>query len=497
MPARADRRSSRPRGPDGSRSPPAGLKRLPSTTDPRAAALKASLIAESRKAPVQDVLAGMLAASKMDRRDRRLAEEIALGSLRRRQSLDLALSFVSSRRPEKTQNAVLEAMRHAAYQVLFLDRVPAHAAVDSAVRLVSEAVGPAAAGFANGVLRSLSRLVKRKGAREPERDEVRSGLYAKAGAFTVLDRQFLPEPEADPAAFLSGRYGYPRWMVERWLSRFGRGRTERILQWGDEVPALCVRLNPLRTKSWPLSAGEAARVFRGAGSCEPGEVAGTYLIKHGEHNVSPGELPGLADGLFTIQDETQARAVLLLDPPPGARVLDMCAGPGGKATHIAERVGEGGKVAAMDADRRRLEMVRDAARRLGLEQRFEFVEGDAREVPPQDEGAFEYILLDAPCSNMGALDRRPEVRFRASQAVLRERAGLQRELLAAALMHLAPGGRLVYSVCSFEEEETEGPVRGALEGRPDAILEAELLVLPEPSRRDGGYFAAISRREAG
>ena len=257
----------------------------------REIALAAALDASAREVPLHDVLADMLADSDLSRRDRALAEEIALGALRRRLQLDLVLARASSRPLGQMQRPLLEALRQAAYQVMFLDRVPAHAAVNEAVSLVKARLGQKPGAFANAVLRALSGLVAEKNVERPEGKALRRALHSRDGRFLLISEPLLPPPEGNLAGGLAASYGYPRWMVERWLARHGPERAERILEWGNTAPPLTVRLNARRVPSWPLPGDEAARVFEKCSGYAPGEVEFTYALTP---EVAPAELPGLA-----------------------------------------------------------------------------------------------------------------------------------------------------------------------------------------------------------
>jgi 16S rRNA (cytosine967-C5)-methyltransferase len=353
-------------------------------------------------------------------------------------------------------------------------------------------MGKGPSGLANAALRAVGRLVRAKRAARPSGVESRRAIASREGAFTILERQVLPSVDERPAGWLAGAYGYPAWLVERWLARFGPTRAERMLEWGNTPPTVCCRLNPLRLPSWPLTDVDAARVFEGCATFRPGDVPGSYRI---DPQLPPGELPGFAGGLFTIQDETQIRPARALGATPGARVLDLCAGLGGKTTQLAELVGPGGHVVAVEADEAKIAKARAAADRLGLTN-VTFVHGDARDAQGPAAGEFEFVLLDAPCSNLGALDRRPEVRLRATEEAIGRLAALERALLEAACARTAPGGTLVYSVCTTEEEETSAVVREALGQDPGCRLQTEYVVLPVASVRDGGYCARISRAPA-
>jgi 16S rRNA (cytosine967-C5)-methyltransferase len=494
--------------------------------NPRETALAAALLSARRAIPLRDALAELLPeaaagrphhqgtearrelgapgvrvaegaeGSALEARDRALAGEIAFGALRRRITLDLALSAVSSRPVERMQPALAEALRQGAYQLLFLDRVPARAAVSETVEVVKSRMGRGPASFTNACLRSLARGVRKKNAAPEEVDDPRTALASRRGRFTLVADKLLPDPARDEVGWLAASWGYPRRMVARWLARHGPERTRLILEWGNTPPPLSARLNGRRTSAWPLPDAEARLVFEGCRSSEPGEVEGNYVL---DPELPPGMLPGFLKGLFTFQDQTQAKPARLLGPGGGARALDLCAGLGGKSCQLAELVGPEGSVLALERDAAKLERAREAASRLGLAN-IRFLEGDALDPPPGLASAFQFVLLDAPCSNLGALARRPEARFRATSEAVESLAAREVAFLLSAMRLVNPGGALVYSVCSFEEEETRAAVLRALESREDFALECDDLTLPEPpggaaSRgRDGGYCARLRRR---
>lgn len=455
----------------------------------RELALTAAIEASQRHSTLQEVFSKLLEGSGLDRRDKALAEEIAFGSLRRRITLDAVISHISKHPLHRIQPVLLEAIRQGAYQLLLLDRVPPHAVGHETVELVKTRLGRSAANFANAVLRALTGLISQKAVERPTEQLAPRALASRNGRFVILSIKLWPDPRRDLPGWLAGSYGYPMWMVRRWLERLGPEQAERILEWGNTPGALSVRLKQAAFSPGGPTPEEAAQAFAGCKSFTKGDVDGIWRI---EPEVAPRELPGLLQGLFTIQDETQARPALLLAPPEGAEVLELCSGLGGKTTQLAELVGASGKVVALDRDSSKLQQARIAAERLGLKN-ITFIEGDALSPPPEAARDFQYVLIDAPCSNMGALDKRPEVRFRASEDALKRLAEQESKLLSAAMERVLPGGSLVYSVCSFEEEETHGVISDTLKARSDFRLASECLVLPLPGLRDGGYCARLVR----
>jgi 16S rRNA (cytosine967-C5)-methyltransferase len=243
------------------------------------------------------------------------------------------------------------------------------------------------------------------------------------------------------------RTSHPDWLIERWRKRFAPRELAAILEADNAVLPVTVRPNPLKTSGAIDLEGD------------------------------PAADPRFAEGLFTVQDETSMKVAPLLDPKPEERVLDLCAAPGGKTTHLAERMGGKGQVVAVDlADR--IGLVAESAKRLGLAN-VDCVAGDGATIAFREP--FDAILVDAPCSNTGVLARRPDVRWRLRQKDIAGAAALQRRLLANAARLLAPGGRIVYSTCSLEPEENRVDLPGF------RVIQEEL-TLPT-DRRSGGFQA--------
>jgi 16S rRNA (cytosine967-C5)-methyltransferase len=406
-------------------------------------------------------LSEALAEPKIDRlppRERGFLHELVLGTLRHRGALDHALSPAIDRPLDRVEGAVLAALRLGAYQVLKL-RVADHAAVSETVDLAREAA-PRAAGFVNAVLRRL----------------VRDGAPP------------VPDPVQDPLAWLTTEGSLPRWLAERWLSRDGAeavvARARVLLQ-----PApLTYRVNPRR--------GEARERIDAAG-LEP-----LALPLDGAWEATAGRPVDLArDGLLYLQD-LGSQVVARLARGPG-RTLDACAAPGGKSTLIADLDG-GARVTSLEIAPRRLKAMVGLVARWGAANVC-CVGGDALR-PPFREAAFDTVLLDAPCSGLGTLARNPDIRWRLTAADVARHAARQKQMIAAMADLVRPGGRLVYSACTLEPEETEAVVQDFRSRRPDfAALEppawaarfvekGRVIVRPERERADG-FFAALFVRD--
>ncbi len=426
----------------------------------------------------------------LDARDCALVTELVYGTLRRRLYLDHVLAGCSSRPTAGIDSDVRRILHLGLYQLLFLDRVPDHAAVSEAVSMAKQAGGRRAAGpaaFVNAVLRAVA----------SHRDRVPAPPRARPGQ--------------DPAAALSIAYSQPAWLVERWLRRFGAEEAERLLEAQNHPAPVALRVNRLR-----LSAEEAAGRLAGEGvRTRPSARLPEFLLV--EEGV-PQRARAYHEGLFYIQDEASGLVARLAEaglPDRGAFVLDACAGPGGKTLALVEAVGRSGLVVGSDLRPGRLRRLVENARRLRLSGwAVVAVDLDRGGSPFLPGVRFDAVLLDAPCSGTGVIRRHPELRYRLGPADIPRLSALQARLLERCAGLVRPGGRLVYSVCSLEREEGAEVIRGFLRGRPDFVLEDPREELPEAARtvvgvepgetwletlphRDGldGFFAARLRRQ--
>lgn len=376
--------------------------------------------------------------------DRGLATEIVYGVLRRRGFLDLAIGHVADKRTKDVDPKLIDVLRIGAYQLMYLDRVPDHAVVQAAVDQAKRRRGPKGGGFVNAVLRKLARAPA--DARLPE----------------------VPDRSRDPVGHVAVCGGLPKGISSRLVKDLG---DEEALAFAlaslDEAP-LTLRANQRRT-----SADAIANEIHG----QLGVVDGAVYSTAG--GVLPAELLCVREGRATPQDEASMRVVMLLDPQPNERILDVCAAPGGKTTHIAERMDDTGHVVAHDRHPNRLARVATSAKRLGLESI------EIQKVLPDE--TFDRVLVDAPCSGLGTLRRHPEIRWRLTDADIAGLTETQDEVLAAGAERVRVGGVLVYSVCTVTRAEGEAHL-AALEDRFD--IEQVLRTGPHHEGRPDGFFAA-------
>jgi 16S rRNA (cytosine967-C5)-methyltransferase len=385
----------------------------------RALALRVVRRVTERGAYSNLALAGELERSDLVGRDRQFAADLAYGTLRKLLVLDSAIGAGSSRPIERMDREVLALLRLGAYQLLY-SRVPSHAAVGETVALASSIHR----GFVNAVLRRISR-------------------HPPGSA------------QGDGDAAISARTGLASWAV---------AELRRVLP--DEVEEAAAALaSPadlsLRANRCRASVGRLEAALRSAGiEARSGLHHPDVLVVR---SVTPSGLPGYGQGWFSVQDEASALVAEAVGAAPGERVLDACAGPGGKAAHLACKVGSEGLVVGGDANPRRAGLVRATAERLGV--RVEVVAADA--CRPPLAGPFDAVLVDAPCSGLGAARRRPELLWRPRKESLARLARLQVAILTGAAGLLRPGGRLVYSVCTFPRAETDAVVRAFRSRNPD------------------------------
>jgi len=383
---------------------------------------------EAEGAYASDLLHAELGAN-VKPADAALATELTLGVLRQRRLLDFLLERQLKKPAEKLDLPVALALRMGAYQLRFLKKIPARAAVNESVESVKRARKASAAPLVNAVLRRIAEDAK-----------------SPAG-------KFLP-PKVPAAERLAILHSHPTWMVERWLSRLGEPRTIALLEANNRAPRLSCALSDADRRD------EIFRALQKAGlRVEPGRLLKNAFAVSGG---SPSRTEEFRAGRISIQDEASQAVPLLLGVRTGDRVLDLCAAPGGKTLALVRAAGSKGTVVAADLHAHRLRAMAAQFKRLGLIG-VRLVELDAEQPLPFRE-RFDRILLDAPCSGTGTLARHPEIRWRLRPEQLAEFHALQVRMLRNALAHLGTGGRLVYSTCSIESEENEEVVAEVLRG---------------------------------
>jgi 16S rRNA (cytosine967-C5)-methyltransferase len=468
---------------------------IPPAPSAREAALEALGRAAGGTIFLRDALHAVFEETRLEPRDRALATQLAAGIVRHRRTLRLFVSHArgKGRRATTIQPDLLAILELGAFQLLFLDRVPDYAAVNEAAEAARRTArtrksGDKAAGFANGVLRGVQRLIA---GHDPDGLPAPDAVPHPDGGVVRLREAVLPDPRENRAAFLGAAYSYPDWLVARWLDAFG-DEAEAVCRWNNRRPRLFARANPMRPDA------EALLQSLLCGTAGPFGVAQGRLVRPWCLDVSdldPARLESLlAEGSLTIQDPSAMLAVEALQPTPGETVLDLCASPGTKTTQILEAMRGEGRVVACDRSPEKLEPLRQLVAARGA-RGLALCLADDLEASAPAEG-FDAALVDAPCSNTGVLARRVEARWRLRPDDLEELPRRQLELLALAASRIRPGGRLVYSTCSLEAEENEGVVRAFLHTHPPWRLAASEQLLPAADH-DGAFWALLTRTDRG
>ncbi|HKV04555.1 MAG TPA: 16S rRNA (cytosine(967)-C(5))-methyltransferase RsmB [Candidatus Acidoferrales bacterium] len=394
--------------------------------------------------------------------DAALATELAMGVLRWRRLLDFLLERLQQKPIHRLDLSVAIALRMGAYQLRFLDKIPARAAVNESVDLVKRARKSSAAALVNAVMRRM--------ATEPRSpaEQILPGGISAAERLGIL-------------------HSHPTWMVERWLVRFGEAETIALLEANNRPPRLSCAVQDADQREAVLRS-----LAQSGLRSEPGALLKSAFAVSGG---SPVRTPAFRRGQISVQDEASQAVPLLLDVRAGDRVLDLCAAPGGKSAALMRAAGAEGMVIAADRHAHRLRSTQAQFKRLGL--RYAHLVGLDAEQPLPFRGDFDRILVDAPCSGTGTLARHPEIRWRLGPDQLMEFHGLQSRMLETALAHLARGGRLVYSTCSIEPEENEDVVAGVLR-RTTAVRgvpASELAKTLRPHLVSGVDVAALIARD--
>ncbi|MBI4780495.1 MAG: 16S rRNA (cytosine(967)-C(5))-methyltransferase [Oscillatoriophycideae cyanobacterium NC_groundwater_1537_Pr4_S-0.65um_50_18] len=418
-----------------------------------------------------------LRQTKLAENDRRLATELLYGSIRRQRTLDALVDQLATKKSQQQPPDLRLILHLGLYQLRYLNHIPASAAVDTAVELTKTNGLSGLAGFVNGVLRQYVRLM----AAEP-----------------TVDPLLLP---VDPVSRIAVQHSYPDWIVQVWIDQFGDRATEQLCEWLNRSPQIDLRINPLRTS---LTAVEAAFQEAGIEVCRVGALPQALRLPPGAGAIH--NMPGFAEGWWTVQDSSAQLVSHLLAPQPGETVIDACAAPGGKTTHLAELMQDRGIVWGCDRHASRLRKLHENSSRLQL-QSIQTQVGDSREMS-QFIGQADRVLVDAPCSGLGTLHRHADARWRQTPETVRELSQLQRELLTQAATWVKPGGVLVYATCTLHPAENEAIVQTFLERNGDWNIERPelthaaaafvtdqgwLKVLPHLENMDGFFMVRMRR----
>lgn len=416
-----------------------------------------------------------LDAGRLGRLDKALITEIVNGTLRNLTRIDWVKSqFVKK---NKIEPWIEDIIRCGIYQLLFLDRVPDSAVCNESAELARAHGHEGAVKFVNGVLRNISRS---------------------------KEKLEYPDKDKDTIRYLSVFYSHPEWMVKKWMKDYGRQFTEELLCANNEIPPFTIRCNRLKISKQELMTILAEENIE----CEGGSYNPEAIYIRGTSSIEDKD--SFQKGYYQVQDESSMLVAHIIDPKPGEVILDMCSAPGGKTTHIAELMGNQGEIVARDVHKHKLKLVLDSCSRLGVS----IVRTELYNATLLDEGSlekFDKVLLDAPCSGLGVIRRKPDLRWKKEPDNFRELAKLQREMLELASKYVKPGGVLVYSTCTINKTENIEVVKDFLSKNqqfhleslidqiPEGLVcesaqEGYLELFPNTHRTDGFFIAKIRKR---
>lgn len=373
---------------------------------------------------------------KLKRIDRNFIKEIVYGSLRWHSKLFWILQNTSKRDLNKSSAEIVAALVVGTYQIYYLDRVPDRAAVNESVEYVRKRGQNSACSFVNGILRQISRRA-----------------------------QYFPKPDkkTKPREYLALQFAHPEWLVARWLKRFKFDKLEEMLAWNNQPPPVTIRLNTMKTKLEDAHHLQAQLLKDERNHSDRRPLRSAIRLKEQLRFSSPSLF---ASGFFTIQDEASQLIGYLVEPKPEETIVDTCAGPGGKLSHIYELAEGKSSLIAIEQDKDQMQKAKDNMIRLGHEN-LEWIEDNF--LNWQSSEGVDKILLDAPCTGLGVLRRHPEGKWHKKVDGIARLAEQQRKLIRHALKQLKVGGQLIYSVCSFEPEESEHHLYSLLKEFPEEL----------------------------
>ena len=420
-----------------------------------------------------------LKESDLSPEDSRLMTELVYGTLRQQGSLDYILSQFVKSGLDKISSQTRVILRLGLYQLWYMDRIPVFAAVNESVNLAKKYGHAGIAKLVNGVLRSIDR----------ERTRITFPSLAK-----------------DVVGHITYFYSHPRWLVERWIKQFGVQATIELCKYDNAPANFCLRINTLKSsREDVLALCEKSGLV-----AKPGLFAPESIYLSGLLGLEKSQI--FQQGLVQPQDESSMLAALALCPSPGAKVLDLCAAPGGKTTHLAQLMKNQGRINAFDIHPHKIGLIKENCRRLGITIVDAKVQ-DATRLPEALRDWADYVLVDAPCSGLGVLGRRPDSRWHKEPKIIEEMAVLGSQILAEAAKTVRPGGFLLYSTCTIGPEENQQVIENFLQNQPGwhltelptyaAMNETDKQaakcgmwqILPQVHGMDGFFMARLVRGE--
>lgn len=422
----------------------------------REAAFLALLDAEQNGAYINETVSKMLGGKKVDEKDRALFSALCGGVMKKRLKLDYIIGKFSNTKLKKMSLKVLIILRLGVYQIYFLDKIPVSAACNESVKLAKKFFSPKSAGFVNGILRTAAR----------EKENIKY------------------PPKSDVAEFLSVEYSCPAWICKKLVSQYGALAAEDFLKSSNEPHGVYIRANSLK-----ITAEELLDLL------DEQNINSKLCGENMLYITSPTNLLDTKEyknGLFSIQNKSSARAVEILDPKEGETIIDVCAAPGGKSCAAAEKMNNKGKIYAFDIYEHKTELIKKSALRLKISIINAAVQNGEKAKKELFEKA-DRVLLDAPCSGIGVIHKKPDIKWRRKPEDIKELAEIQKKLLNESKKYLKVGGILVYSTCTVFKEENEDNVSGFLSENSEFEKIFEEQILTGSGGESGFYICKMQK----
>ncbi len=420
--------------------------------NPRKLAIKALLKIEKDNAYSNITLNGFLKEADFTKEDKSFFSALVYGVLDRKITLDFVLSQFMKSPLKKTAPFTLNALRVGLYQIMYMDKIPDSAAVNETVKIIKSSKESRNAGFVNAVLRSAIRTE-------------------------------IKLPEGESASDLSIRFSCPEWIVKGFIADYGTKNTVKLLEESLATPPLTLRVNTVKTTTDELI--EKLSVIEI--NAQKGEIPDSLIVEKG---MDIDGNPFYKEGLFYAQDYASQKAVSVLAPAPNSRVLDLCAAPGGKSFTMASLMGNKGEIVSCDLYEARVGLIEKSAKRLG----FDIIKATVNDATVYNEklGEFDYILCDVPCSGLGVIRRKPELKYK-SQSDFEELESIQHCILKNAVKYLKKGGKLLYSTCTLRQAENEKLVIRIQKEYNELQKVYEKTFMPHIDNTDGFYCALFEK----
>lgn len=394
----------------------------------------------------------------LDKRERAFITRVVNGTLEHMIEMDYIINQFSKVKANKMKPVIRTIMRSSVYQMKYMDSVPDSAVCNEAVKLAGKRGFVNLKGFVNGVLRNISRN---------------------------LDKISYPDPK-DIVAYISVRYSLPEWLVQQWLKVYDAETVEAIGKAFLKENPLTVRFDEHKIKKTEL-----IKILKeeGVTVTEDEQVPCALYLSGYDHL---GALKSFCEGLYQVQDLSSMQVALWAEPKEGDQVIDVCAAPGGKAIHVAELLNGTGHVEARDLSEYKVDLIRDNIERSGLKN-IDAVCQDATIEDPEKKESADIVIADLPCSGLGVLGKKPDLRYKMNEQTEKELVQLQRQILSVVNTYVKPGGKLLYSTCTIHREENEGNVEWFLKTYPEFELVKDKQMLPGKDAGDGFYIAMLKK----